>query len=143
MNVAYPVIDSIAKEYGWNYTPDPPTAADLLMMVATLKGPQATLSRYAELKKAGTSPPYKIDESTLINLGYHFLSANQNDAAIQIFKQEATDYPKFWNAYDSLGEAYLKAGQKALAIENYEKSVALNPENMSGMEALKKIREEK
>jgi Tfp pilus assembly protein PilF len=53
------------------------------------------------------------------------------------------DYPKFWNAYDSLGEAFLKAGQKELAIMNYQKSVELNPQNQTGIEALKKLREQK
>ena len=53
------------------------------------------------------------------------------------------DYPKFWNAYDSLGEAYLKAGQKELAIQNYQKSVELNPQNQSGVDALKKLRDQR
>jgi tetratricopeptide (TPR) repeat protein len=143
LDVAYPVIDSIAKEYGWNYTPDPPTASDLLMLLAMLKGPEATIARYSELKKAGSASPYHLDENTLIGIGYHFLSANQNDAAIQIFKLEVDDNPKFWNAYDSLGEAFLKVGQKDLAIANYEKSVELNPMNQGGIDALKKIRGQK
>jgi tetratricopeptide (TPR) repeat protein len=53
------------------------------------------------------------------------------------------DYPQFWNAYDSLGEAYLKAGQKEPAIQNYQKSVDLNPQNQGGVEALKKLRPQK
>ncbi len=143
MDVAFPLIDSIAKEYGWNYTPGAPSASDLLMLVATLKGPQAAIARYSELKKAGSDSSYAIDENTLIGLGYHFLSSDQNDLAIQIFKLEVDDNPKFWNAYDSLGEAYLKVGRKDLAIANYEKSVELNPMNQGGIDALKKIREQK
>ena len=53
------------------------------------------------------------------------------------------DYPKYWNAYDSIGEAYLKAGNKDLATQNYQKSVELNPKNQNGIEALKKIHEQK
>jgi tetratricopeptide (TPR) repeat protein len=67
----------------------------------------------------------------------------QTDAAIQIFQQGVQDYPQFWNAYDSLGEAYLKAGQKEPAIQNYQKSVDLNPQNQGGVEALKKLRPQK
>src|SRR5438034_420044 len=33
------------------------------------------------------------------------------------------------NTYDSLGEAYGVAGEKDLAIKNYEKSIELNPKN--------------
>jgi CubicO group peptidase (beta-lactamase class C family) len=134
---------SVAKEYGWNYTPDPMSAADLLMIVASVKGPQAVITRYSELKKAGASSPYVLDENTLIILGYHFLSAGQTDASIQIFQEEVQDYPKYWNAYDSLGEAQLKAGRKDLASQDYQKSVELNPQNQNGIDALKKIREQK
>ena len=143
INVANQLVQSVATEYAWNYTPDPPSAVNLLMLVATIKGPQAVMTRYSELKKAGNSSAYKVDENTLIALGYHFLFAGQTDAALQIFQLEVQDYPKFWNAYDSLGEAFLKAGQKELAIVNYQKSVELNPQNQTGMEALKKLRDQK
>jgi tetratricopeptide (TPR) repeat protein len=113
------------------------------MLVANAKGPQAVIARYSELKTAGSSSPYALDENTLIALGYHFLFVGQSDAAIQIFQQEVQDYPQFWNAYDSLGEAYLKARQKEPAIENYQKSVDLNPQNQGGVEALKKLRGQK
>lgn len=94
-------------------------------------------------KKAGSASPYAPDENTLIAPAYHFLFAGQIDAAIQIFQLEVQDYPKYWNAYDSLGEAFLKAGQKELAIQNYQKSIDLNPQNQNGIDALKKIREQK
>ena len=42
---------------------------------------------------------------------------------------------------DSLAEACMNAGQKDLAIKNYEKSLALNPENKNGAEMLKKLNE--
>jgi tetratricopeptide (TPR) repeat protein len=141
INVANYLVRSVAKEYGWNYTPEQESAADLLMLIADLKGPQAALARYAELKKA--SSPYTLDQDTLIVIGYHFLFAGQTDAAIQAFQLGVQDYPKYWNAYDSLGEAYLKAGQKDLAIQNYEKSIELNPKNQSGIDTLKKIGDQK
>jgi CubicO group peptidase (beta-lactamase class C family) len=143
ISVANQLVQSVAKEYAWNYTPDQMSAVDLLMFVATTKGPQDVMTRYSELKKAGSSSPYPIDENTLIALGYHYLFAGQTDAALQIFQLEVQEYPKFWNAYDSLGEAFLKAGQKELAVLNYQKSVELNPENHNGIDALKKLRDQK
>lgn len=143
ISVANALTQSIAKEYGWNYTPDQSSAADLLMLVAGIKGPQGVVTRYAELKKAGAASPYALDENTLIALGYHFLFGGQTDAAVQIFQLEVQEYPKFWNAYDSLGEAYLNAGKKDLAVQNYQKSVELNPKNQSGIDALKKLAEQK
>ena len=136
------VLQSVAQEYGWNYTPEQPDAADLLTLVAAVKGPRAAMTKYSELKKSGSSP-YVLDENTLIQLGYSLLFGGKNDEAIQAFKLEVQDYPKFWNAYDSLGEAYMKAGQKALAIENYRKSIDLNPKNQNGVDMLKKLKEQK
>jgi CubicO group peptidase (beta-lactamase class C family) len=143
VNLANHLIRSVAKEYAWEYTPDQQSAADVLTIVATMKGPQAALGRYAALKKAGSSSPYVVDENTLIVVGYQFLSAGLTDAALQAFQLDVQDYPKYWNAYDSLGESYLKAGQKALAIQNYQKSIDLNPKNQNGIDALKKIRDQK
>jgi CubicO group peptidase (beta-lactamase class C family) len=143
ISVANALTQSVAKEYGWNYTSDQTSAAELLMLVANTKGPQAVITRYSELKKAGSASAYPVDENTLIPLGYHFLFSGQTDAAIQIFQLEVEDYPKYWNAYDSLGEALLKAGQKDSAIKNYEKSIELNPQNRNGIDALKKIRDQK
>jgi Flp pilus assembly protein TadD len=62
--------------------------------------------------------------------------------AIQVFQMNVQEYPKSWNCYDSLGEAYMKAGQKDLAIQNYNKSLELNPNNTNGAEMLKKLKEQ-
>jgi tetratricopeptide (TPR) repeat protein len=41
------------------------------------------------------------------------------------------------NAYDSFGESLMKLGKNDLAIKNYRKSVALNPNNQNGIDSLK------
>jgi tetratricopeptide (TPR) repeat protein len=79
-------------------------------------------------------------ESTVNNAGYYLLAQNKVNGAIELFKLNVKMYPNSWNTYDSLGEAYALAGNKELAIENYEKSVQLNPKSESGPEALKKLR---
>jgi Flp pilus assembly protein TadD len=57
--------------------------------------------------------------------------------ATELFKLNAQVFPGSWNAYDSLGEAYMKAGQKQLAIDNYKQSLELNPANDNAKEKLK------
>ena len=47
--------------------------------------------------------------------------------------------PASSNAFDSLAEAYMKAGNKQLAIENYKKSLELNSYNNNAAEMLKKL----
>lgn len=56
--------------------------------------------------------------------------------AIDVFAVNVKLNPTSWNAYDSLGEGYALAGNKKLAIANYEKSLELNPANEAGKKAL-------
>lgn len=58
---------------------------------------------------------------------------------LAIFKLNVEAFPREWNVYDSLGEVYLKLGDKPGAIENYKKSLDLNPHNDNGREALKSL----
>ncbi|MGA6120817.1 tetratricopeptide repeat protein [Sphingobacterium anhuiense] len=48
-------------------------------------------------------------------------------------------FPKSYEAYDSLGEAYMMDGNLKKAIENYKKSLALNTENTNAKEKLKEL----
>ena len=62
------------------------------------------------------------------------------DAAIEIFKINVDLYPGSAGVYDSLGEAYMKNGQKDLAANNYEKSLQLNPQNNNAVNMLKQLK---
>jgi len=79
-------------------------------------------------------------ETEVNALGYQVMGANQLAAAIEIFKLNVEAYPSSWNVYDSLGEAYMNAGNKELAIDNYEKSIEINPGNTNGIAMLEKLR---
>ncbi len=46
-------------------------------------------------------------------------------------------YPQSGNAYDSLAEAYVKSGDRARAVENYQRSLALDPANTNAAEQLR------
>jgi CubicO group peptidase (beta-lactamase class C family) len=71
--------------------------------------------------------------------GYELLSDKKLPKAIEIFKLNVLAFPQSANAFDSLGEAYLEAGNKELAIENYKKALMLNPENKNAEEVLKSL----
>jgi tetratricopeptide (TPR) repeat protein len=88
-----------------------------------------------------TSNPGHI-EFMFNETGYSFLANNKINEAIEVFKLNVKLYPTAWNTYDSLGEAYAAAGNKDLAIENYKKSIELNPDNEHGKEMLRKLEEE-
>lgn len=80
-----------------------------------------------------------FDENVMNSLGYSFLQNSKIKDAIEAFKLNVIAYPESWNVYDSLGEAYLKDGQRDLAIKNYEKSLELNPNNQNAKNLLKQI----
>ena len=134
------LLQSVAKEYGWNYKSDGPGAFPMLLLIAKSKGTQAALHRYADLKKSSTAD-YQVDERTLNILGYTLMFSGQMQDAITVFQRNVQEYPESGNVYDSLGEAYMKAGQKELAIQNYQKSLQLDPKNQNAVEMLKKLKE--
>jgi tetratricopeptide (TPR) repeat protein len=136
------VLQRVAKEYGWNYKSPEPGAFQMLLLIAELKGAQAALQRYTDLKKS-QSAEQKIEESTLNNLGYRLLFSGQTQDAIAVFQRNVQEYPKSANVYDSLGEAYMKADRRDLAIQNYEMSLQLNPSNQNAIDILKKLKETK
>ncbi len=111
-----------------------------LVLIAKAKGTPAALQRYTELKKS-PSAEYKVEEQTLNRMDYTLLFSGQPQDAITVFQRNVQEYPESGNVYDSLGEAYMKAGQKELAIQNYEKSLQLDPKNQNAVEMLKKLKE--
>ena len=92
-------------------------------------------------KIKATYPPGLLTEGTLNKLGYQELKLGHINAAIALFELNTKMYPDAFNVYDSLGEAYLKAGKNDRAIKNYQKSIVLNPSNTNAVTVLKKLKE--
>lgn len=134
------VLRTVAAEYKWNQTWGPQTLPELLLIAKT-KGTSAALRRYAEVKASGEDAG--VGESTLNMLGYTLLQDGQTQDAIAVFQRNVHEYPQSGNVYDSLGEAYLKAGQKDMAITNYQKSLQLDPKNQNAVEVLRKLKSDK
>src|SRR5215472_14526060 len=106
------------------------------------KGIQAALDDYADLKKKFYGrAAFDFGEASLNVFGYALLEGNDTAGAIQVFKLNAETFPDSSNVWDSLGEAYLKAGDLKNAQENYQKALRLDPTSQSAKEALKKIKD--
>ncbi|HTS07454.1 MAG TPA: serine hydrolase [Candidatus Eisenbacteria bacterium] len=136
ISVMNQVLRRVAAEYGWNYKMQADTGADLFI-ISKLKGAAAAIEEYDLLKSQDSS---KVNEATLNELGYRLLYGDKEMDSIEVFKKNVELYPQSGNVYDSLGEAYAKVGQKDLAIQNYEKSLRLNPKNNNAIEQLKKLK---
>jgi CubicO group peptidase (beta-lactamase class C family) len=133
------MLRSIAKEYGWKAA-QPRGDYEEFMLTAKVGGTSAALERYDELKNS-RDPKKRPPEFVLNGLGYEALQNGRTDEAIQLFERNVKEFPESGNAYDSLGEAYAKAGKKDLAIANYEKSLQLDPKNENARNWLKKLKE--
>jgi len=132
--------ETIRKERGWKTVGGPHSAADAVHLALAMNGTEGALSTYRRLKQEEIPGFDKPNEATLNSLGYMLMGNKKLDDAIKVFQLNAQEYPQGWNCYDSLAEAYMNAGQKELAIKNYEKSLELNPENKNGAEMLKKLK---
>ena len=95
---------------------------------------------YETLKKEHPDE-YDFSEGQLNNLGYYYKGREELEKAIAIFKINVDAFPYAFNVYDSYGEALLEQGAREEAIENYKKSVSLNPGNENGIKVLKDLGE--
>jgi len=83
---------------------------------------------------------FDLNERSINKKGYQFVHYKKYTEAIAIFRLNEALYPDSYNVYDSLGEAYMKIKSYDLAIEFYEKSLYLNPENENAKIMLKKLK---
>jgi len=84
-----------------------------------------------------------LNEAIINQIGYQVLGRDCYLLAIEIFKYNIKTFPNSANVFDSLGEAYSKAGRRELAIENYKMALKLNPDSESAKEALKSLQQKR
>lgn len=101
----------------------------------------AAVSSYGERKTK--EPAAALTEQQVNRAEYWLLGKKNVKEAIAVFERNAADFPSSFNAHDSLGEAYAVDGQRERAVASYERSIALNPANAKGAEALRKLKSEK
>lgn len=98
-----------------------------------------------EMEKAYRS--FKNDPSTAslftereVNVyGYTLMGQGKMDAAVRVFELNAESYPASFNVWDSLAESYMKTGRKKEAIQNYRKSLEINPGNQNALDMIASI----
>ncbi|HVR35305.1 MAG TPA: amidohydrolase family protein [Methylomirabilota bacterium] len=107
----------------------------VLFEIIRSEGLAAAISKYRELR-ANEPDQYDFGEGQLNMLGYRLLEAGRTEDAVGIFRLNVEMFPRAWNAYDSLAEAYLKQGMEEQAKRNYRRSLELNPGNEGAARAL-------
>jgi CubicO group peptidase (beta-lactamase class C family) len=102
------------------------------------QGIEAALQMYNSLK-ASNGASYEFSESEFNALGYKLLDGGDKGTAIRIFELNTAQYPSSSNAFDSLAEAYQKAGKKDLAIKACKRAVELDKNNLHARNMLRKL----
>ena len=96
---------------------------------AIVEDPSTIVSHYRNVSNM-MGAPVLPPESLVNELGYFLLYPFEDpDKAVEMFRVNVANYPESANVYDSLAEALHVRGDRELAIENYEKSLQLNPRN--------------
>ncbi len=122
------VENAVAREYGWRVNSPQPDAGARLLIVSATRGVPPALRLYDRLK-ASHEQADKIDEGTLNFIGERLLALGKPEEAIAAYQRNLKEYPRSANVYRGLGEAYVKMGNKQLAIANFKASLELDPSN--------------
>jgi CubicO group peptidase (beta-lactamase class C family) len=135
---ALPLFDAIAREYQWpGYEPWKPGIRPQLTAARKHGGVDAVIAEYRHLH--ASHPATDFDPGQLNSFGYELLRSGDRDGAIRVLTLNVEMYPSDANAYDSLGEAYMEAGQKELAIKSFRRSLELDSKNDHAVAMLKKL----
>jgi predicted alpha/beta superfamily hydrolase len=102
---------------GWQFPRDSATGA----IVGGLKGVEDHYRKLSE--RLGF--PVVVSEALMNQVGYQLMAQGNTEDAVAAFKLNVERYPNSANVYDSLGEAYERAGRIELALANYEKAHAV------------------
>ena len=114
--------------------------SDLLETAYARGGIEAALERYREIKNDNFRNRYYYSAGVLNLAGYDLLGGGLIEDALAVLRLNAEEYPEDWNSFDSCGEALMKAGQKQLAIESYERALALDPSQENPRKMLLQLR---
>lgn len=102
------------------------------------------VDKATQLQKAvhAVKPDHKIwGPSSVNNYGYKLLGEGKNKKAISVLKLNTMAYPEDANSWDSLGEAYMKNGDRDLAIAALKKSLSLKPKQNVRQNSMKLLKE--
>ncbi len=115
------------------------TIRERVVRAGVANGERGVLRTLDELERA--YPRAAFSERLLNRIGYELLGKKKAGAAVAVFERNVKLYPESWNVYDSLGEAYAADGDVRLAVQNYQKSLKLNPDNANAKAALRELRD--
>jgi CubicO group peptidase (beta-lactamase class C family) len=133
------LVNSIAKEYGWNYARSMPSTDLALWTTAQLRGTPAATQKYQSFKK-NHSPRFVLDQNTLVTLATGLYRINQLEDAIRVLKLETEEYPDYHKGYKDLADLYQLTGKRELALHIYQMLLERDPKNQDAAEQVEKLK---
>ncbi len=115
-----------------------PLAATKIAAVLQKSGVDAALKEFAAIRDKAPMA-YNLRESDLNTMGLELIELKRTKEAIEIFRLNTEQFPKSFNVWDSLAEAYMADGNTAEALANYKKSLELYPENANAQAMIDKL----
>ena len=118
---------------------NPPYQSEFMSLLIN-KGPETamTLLKAVHEKKPG----HQLWGPSVVNsYGYELLNKKKTAEAVVVFKLNALAYADDANSFDSLGEGYLRNGDRELAIDALQKSLSLNPPQNVRQNSIKLLKE--
>ncbi len=82
---------------------------------------------------------YYTDVNEINIAAYELLHADKTKLAEFMFKLNIEAFPESFIGYDSYGELLLLQGKKEQALENYKKSLELNPNNRNAIKIINEV----
>lgn len=129
-------VDELAGFYNPEISASDPVTA--LRTELRQRGYEHAIEVFNELKRK--NPAFQPLERDLNDWAYRMLNGGgKPKEALEIFKLNVHLYPTSSNVYDSVAEAYAANGQRELAIQNYKRSLELDPKNTNAVRQLKKL----
>lgn len=117
--------------------PSKPTPSVAVVKTLDSAGVDAAIARYKKIKDE-RNDDYDLSEGVLNTIGHAYMDKDL-PSALAIFKFNCQEHPDSYNVYESYAEALLKHGNKELAIENFTKSLGVDPSNSNAIIALEKL----
>jgi hypothetical protein len=100
----------------------------------------AAIALYHERKRT-TPQEYRWSEGELDELGTALRLMGRTEDALEVYRLNVEMHPDAWRPYNSLANAYLRSGDNARAIANFERALALNPQNEHAAEMLRRLKQ--
>lgn len=123
--------------YGRPVQNAPVSVAHALYPIILRQGADSAAAHYHRMKQLGAG--YDFSEPEINLLGYHLLKLGRVTDAVAVFGLNVESNPSSSNAYDSLGEAQLAAGDTAKAVSSYRRSLELDAGNQNAARILQQL----